>query len=1127
MSTKKGKKGKAAENIRVVIRVRDLLPNEVERGDKPAVRMDLANSQVIVQHAVGDPDLWTFDAVYNNGFSQRDIYLQEVHPLVEAVLQGYNATVFAYGQSGSGKTFTMTGKLDNPKHYGMMPQVVEHMFNEIKRLTSSQRHFKVKVSYIELYLGKSRDLLTEKQVTLEVKENMAKNFYVKGAEVIEVLGFDDCIRLFNEGTIRRQVASTDLNDQSSRSHSLFMITIEQYDFEQDPTTPVIMTSKINVVDLAGSEKLSKTNATGDTAKEGCQINLSLSALATVIDTIVKGGKHIPYRSSSLTMLLKDSLGGNAKTVMFANIGPSDKNVSESISTLRFADRAKQIENKPIKNMDPKDARIADLLEKIEELQARLGNVDLNEEEKLKIRIEELEVENASLRGNSEKDTLQLEEDNKNLQVRVEQLQEQIKGLEKEIARHKDDRAAMEVNFKNDLDHAQELKSIAANFVKRVCTQQQLDLIREHMPAEVKEQAQGQPAGTWDVREIQFYLEGFLDLYDDWRQTAFTESDVKMKVQAAREEITANFQTTIEGLNSQLSEHMRQRDDDSKSRNATTDTTAHLKAEAINLKDENAKLKEKIERDQERFKQKLNKNKDDQKKMQDELDVARSDVQSRERDVEKLKKLLEETGSRAGLNSTGSGSGGGGAGGGAFASGSPSKFQGGDHQKLLQQLEDISLEKSKLETHMRDTNLMLRRKGLRVVPGQFGDAPPPPGSTPDGESAAGGSASGAAPGGDANFTLAGFEDEDSIDPDVVTQLQQQVRIQHRLLELRHNHQRRLDDLVRKYELLKTGTVTALPAAGGGGSGGEVSQEVLDSKVREALEAKEAEIAALKAEHEKTTDKLVKKINKKLQEFNDEKATLIEEKQAADDERADLTKQCDELSKFNTEMAVELETLRAQMTNAAKESDSSAKLRQNDINHLKSTIEELKRTIEGQREKIAEYNKLQQEHERLQSQLVRSEATVKEKLAALDNNRQLIKWTNGMLETEKKKVLELEDQHRGMEKQFKDMEENWRQQLIENANKLVAINNKRLEEQAAQYQGLIGEEQEKQKAVREKLKKAKSQTAKAAQRYDEMVLENETLQTAFEDLKVSAMKMYRQQKQDDMSSDMYGMRATRKF
>eukprot|EP00331_Platyophrya_macrostoma_P023561 CAMPEP_0176462128 /NCGR_PEP_ID=MMETSP0127-20121128/35080_1 /TAXON_ID=938130 /ORGANISM="Platyophrya macrostoma, Strain WH" /LENGTH=236 /DNA_ID=CAMNT_0017853981 /DNA_START=105 /DNA_END=811 /DNA_ORIENTATION=+ len=234
-------KKSSGENIRVVVRCRNLLPNELERGDKAVVRMDLATNQVVLQHAIGDPETFAFDAVYNNTYTQRDIFLQEVQPLVEAVLQGYNATVFAYGQSGSGKTHTMTGKLEDPKLWGMMPQVVDHLFNEIKKLsTTSKKTFKVRVSYIELYNGKSRDLLATKQVNLEIKQNMAKNFYVKGADMPEVTNFDECIRYFNQGTDRRQTASTDLNDQSSRSHSLFQLQVEQFDFEHDPSTPVIL-----------------------------------------------------------------------------------------------------------------------------------------------------------------------------------------------------------------------------------------------------------------------------------------------------------------------------------------------------------------------------------------------------------------------------------------------------------------------------------------------------------------------------------------------------------------------------------------------------------------------------------------------------------------------------------------------------------------------------------------------------------------------------------------------------------------------------------------------------------------------------------------------------------------------
>jgi DNA repair exonuclease SbcCD ATPase subunit len=1091
-----GKKTKGSENIRVAIRCRDLLPPEIQAGAKQAVRMDLATNQVIVQHAIGDPDTFAFDAVFNNSFQQKDIFLQEVQPLVEAVLQGYNATVFAYGQSGSGKTFTMTGDLSDKRLHGMMPQAVEYLFQEVGRQTNSQKQFKVKVSYVELYLGKSRDLLAEKQVNLEIKQNLSKNFFVKGAEVIEVLNFEDCMRVFNEGTVRRQVASTGLNDQSSRSHSLFMITVDQYDFEQDPSTPVIISSKLNLVDLAGSEKLSKTNATGDTAKEGCQINLSLSSLATVIDTIVKGGKHIPYRSSSLTMLLKDSLGGNSKTVMFANLGPSDRNVSETISTLRFAERAKQIKNQPVKNLDPKDARIAELLEKIEELQARLGNVDLNVEEQLKSRIEELEVENAQLRGNTEKDTLHLEEEMKTLAKQVEDLNQSLKQKEGEMNSMAESKAIMEANFKTDLASAEELRSIATNFIRRICNDDQIALIRSKIPSEVLEQGQsGADQRGWTVRELQYYFEGFVELFEAFKQTAFTEADLQSRLQAAKNDLQSQATQALRDLERQNADLRQQLEATFANRATDTEAQSQLKVEMTHLKEENVKLKEKIERDQEKFKKKFEKQREEGAQQTEALEQAKADLATKDREIEKLKALLAESGAKSGFSSATSG-------GGPAGNWAPE-----DRQKLLSQLEEAQLKASKFETRVKETNLMLRRKGICVKPNSavaVASGIPLAPEAPDGESQ-----------GDENndaFILANADDADAVDGDLVTQLQQQIRVQHRLHELRHTQQRKLDDLVRKFELLKTGTVTPT------GSVGSISEEVLAEKVKEALAEKEKEIAELKNTHEQTTDKLVKKINKKLAEFKEKETAFADEKQTFEEERAELNAQIEKLSQYNTKIAVEVESLRTKLIDQTSASAADGRTKDGEIAFLKKQIEDLRHSIEEQRVKVDDYANLQQEHQRLQQQQARTEASLKEKITSLDNNRQMIKWSNSLLEAEKKKVTDLETEARKREVQVKEMEESWRAQMIENANKLVAINNKRLEEQAAQYQALIGEEQEKQKQLRKKLKTAKEQTQKAAQRYDEMVLENESLQTQYEELKVSAMKLYRQQR--DREEDRYG-------
>lgn len=1072
----KKKDSGTGENIRVVVRCRNLQPDELERGDKAQVRIDLASSQVVVQHPIGDPDTFAFDAVFNNTFSQRDIFLQEVQPLVDSVLQGYNATVFAYGQSGSGKTYTMTGDMSSPALYGMMPQAVDYLFSEIGKMASSSHQYKVKVCFVELYNGKSRDLLAKKEgVNLEIKTNMANTFFVKGAEIVEVHCLDDCKRLFDDGTRRRTTAATQLNEHSSRSHALFTLTIEQFDFEQDPSSPIIISSKINLVDLAGSEKLSKTNATGDTAKEGCNINLSLSALATVIDKIVKNEKHIPYRASPLTMLLKDSLGGNSKTVMFANVGPSEQNISETISTLRFAERAKQIKNKPIKNLDPKDALIQELRDKIEELQKRLGGADLNEEEKLKGRIEELEVENAELRGNQEKDTLQLEELVKTKSAQVQQLMEAVQQRDHDLKVLEEGKALMESNFRNDLDHAQELKAIASNFLRSACSPDQLQLIKSKMPPEIASADE-----QWDVREIQFYLDGFLELYQEWRHSAFTQEDLGRELENAKKELEATYQFKQQQLEHDLASQQNERAEEVKSRGTAMEALAQMKADLTNAKDETAKLREKVERDQEKFKKKVEKMKEDSKKVADDLEAAKNDLANKEREIERMKKLMEELGMRSG------GTVGGG--------GTPMKWPE-ERGKLVQQLEETQLAKSALETRLKETHLMLRRKGISVQKTSdlaTGGAPPPIPDAPDGETLQS----------DANdaFILTTADDE-PIDTDLLGMLQQQIRIQHRLHELRHSHQRKLEDLLRKYELLKTGKVTEVPDSSG------IPPEVLEAKIAEATSKKSEELAALKEEYEKTTDKLVKKLNKKVTETQEMEAAFKEERAALEEERAELKAQSEELTRCTQQMAVELEKLRGQ--NAAMKNDSESETRklENEIAFLKAEMEEQKANTERMRKKLEEQSQLAQDFERLQQQHARTEASLKEKLAAIDNNRQMIKWSNSLLDTEKKRVIELEEQIRQQERQFHEMEENWRLQLIENTNRQAAANNKRLEEQAAQYQELVAEEQEKQKLLREKVRKAKQMTQKAAQKFDEMVLENEMLRTQFEELKVSAMKIYR--------------------
>ena len=444
-----GKKGKhkkdEAENIKVIIRSRPLNQKEMDAGMKNAIDLDIGEGTVTVNHVCGTPDRWTFDAVVNNSFCQKDIFVQFIQPMVDSVLEGINATIFAYGQSGSGKTYTMSGGVPASNELqGIIPRSFTYIFNHIREKKNPNITYNLFCSYLELYNGKIRDLLAKQQVSLQIKETKDKTFYVHDLSQPEVKFVQDLMRHMEEGNLRRQVGCTELNADSSRSHSIFTVYIQMVENLEDGECRTV-TSKLNLVDLAGSERQAKTRASGETLKEGCNINLSLSVLGTVIDTIVKGKGHVPFRSSPLTMLLKDSLGGNSKTCMFANINPADSNISETVSTLRFADRAKQIKNKPMVQMDAKDQKIQELQNRVADLTEKLKRYeegdapDLEEEnELLEEKISTLETSVADYRQQVEDQTQEIirnmklgEEKLAASAATIETVQERVTELENE------------------------------------------------------------------------------------------------------------------------------------------------------------------------------------------------------------------------------------------------------------------------------------------------------------------------------------------------------------------------------------------------------------------------------------------------------------------------------------------------------------------------------------------------------------------------------------------------------------------------------------------------------------------------------------------------------------------------
>eukprot|EP01029_Cantina_marsupialis_P004566 TRINITY_DN1463_c1_g3_i1.p1 TRINITY_DN1463_c1_g3~~TRINITY_DN1463_c1_g3_i1.p1 ORF type:complete len:1366 (+),score=478.60 TRINITY_DN1463_c1_g3_i1:113-4210(+) len=361
------------ECVKVVVRLRPMNGKEKARGCTQVVTMKTELSQVHIRNPKNpdcEPKAFTFDAVYDIDSLQKSVYDDTGYPLVESVMNGYNGTMFAYGQTGCGKTHTMQGKDEPPEMRGIIPNSFVHIFENIT--STPDKEFLIRCAYTEIYNEEVRDLLgkdcTKK---LDLKQDPEKGVFVKDLSWHEVKTVTEIDSIMKAGYENRSVGATEMNAESSRSHSIFMIEIETH--EIDEGQDVFRKGKLNLVDLAGSERQSKTQATGARLKEGIKINLSLTALGNVISALVDGkGKHIPYRDSKLTRLLEDSLGGNTKTVMMAALSPADYNYDETLSTLRYANRAKNIKNKPSVNEDPKDALLRKYKEEIEQLKQMLA-----------------------------------------------------------------------------------------------------------------------------------------------------------------------------------------------------------------------------------------------------------------------------------------------------------------------------------------------------------------------------------------------------------------------------------------------------------------------------------------------------------------------------------------------------------------------------------------------------------------------------------------------------------------------------------------------------------------------------------------------------------------------------------
>ncbi|XP_049633273.1 kinesin-like protein KIF15 [Suncus etruscus] len=344
--------------IKVFVRIRPL--EEGSTDGEQNLCLSMLSSTTVRLHSNPEPKIFTFDHVADMNTTQESVFSTVAKGIVESCMSGYNGTIFAYGQTGSGKTFTMMGppESDHFSHNlrGVIPRSFEYLFSLIdreKEKAGAVKSFLCKCSFIEIYNEQIYDLLDSASAGLYLREHIKKGVFVVGAVEQVVTSAAEAYQVLSGGWRNRRVASTSMNRESSRSHAVFTIMIES--MEKSSGIVNIRTSLLNLVDLAGSERQKDTHAEGVRLKEAGNINRSLSCLGQVITALVDVGngkqRHICYRDSKLTFLLRDSLGGNAKTAIIANVHPGSRCFGETLSTLNFAQRAKLIKNKAVVNED--------------------------------------------------------------------------------------------------------------------------------------------------------------------------------------------------------------------------------------------------------------------------------------------------------------------------------------------------------------------------------------------------------------------------------------------------------------------------------------------------------------------------------------------------------------------------------------------------------------------------------------------------------------------------------------------------------------------------------------------------------------------------------------------------------
>uniref|UniRef100_A0A8C1P891 Kinesin family member 21A n=1 Tax=Cyprinus carpio TaxID=7962 RepID=A0A8C1P891_CYPCA len=478
--------GQDESSVRVAVRIRPQLAKEKIEGCHICTFVTPGEPQVVL----GKDKPFTFDYVFDMDSQQDSIYSNCTEKLIEGCFEGYNATIFAYGQTGSGKTYTMGTGFDvniTDEDLGIIPRAVSHLFRGIeeRRQAATEQgrpvpEFKINAQFLELYneevldlFDSTRDMEARKQRSnIKIHEDANGGIYTVGVTTRTVSSEAEMMQCLRLGALSRTTASTQMNVQSSRSHAIFTIHLCQVrvcDTETDNRLVngssemnefETLTAKFHFVDLAGSERLKRTGATGDRAKEGISINCGLLALGNVISALgdrSKRSTHVPYRDSKLTRLLQDSLGGNSQTVMIACISPSDRDFMETLNTLKYANRARNIKNKVMVNQDRASQQISALRTEIARLQIELMEYKTG---KRMVGEDGLESINDMVHENS-----MLQTENNNLRVRVKAMQETIDAQRARLTQLLSDQANQTLARAGEGN--EEIGNMIQNYIKEI------------------------------------------------------------------------------------------------------------------------------------------------------------------------------------------------------------------------------------------------------------------------------------------------------------------------------------------------------------------------------------------------------------------------------------------------------------------------------------------------------------------------------------------------------------------------------------------------------------------------------------------------------------------------------------